>query len=288
MKQGFIVLTGASTGIGKATALDLDQRGYTVFAGVRKQQDAEDLKKLGSERLKPIILDVTKQEDIDSTFEMVKDVCGTKGLLALVNNAGYNYNSAFEYTEEDKARQMMEVNFFGLYKMSQKFIPLLRIYSQNNKQSSKLINIGSIGSTLGLAWESFYHASKFAVLGLSESLRHELRKQNIKVTAVLPGGIVTDFFPKTEAGLREAIEKMDDEGRKHYQKGLMTLKNSAQTALKLASKPEKVARKIAKVIASNNPGLQYLVGLDAKIMYSIVRILPISWRHALLRGQMGA
>lgn len=282
-----ILLTGASTGIGKVTALAMDKLGYTVFAGVRKDADAEELKKLGSERLKPIILDVTNDAHIESAFATIKEACGNFGLLALVNNAGYNYNAAFEFTEEEKARQMMEVNFFGLYKMSQKFIPLLRQYAQNNKKSSKLINIGSIGSTLGLPWEAFYHASKFAVLGLSESLRYELHHQNIKVSAVLPGGIKTEFFGKTYESVDRAIENLDEEGKKNYLKYLESFKKTGKSIENITSKPEVVSNRIIKIIKANNPAFQYLVGLDAKIIYKMIRMIPFSWRHAFFRKQSG-
>lgn len=195
-QNGIVLLTGASTGIGRATALHLDQLGYTVFAGIRREQDGIELKKRASERLTPINLDITKPDHIASALTVVGQACGNTGLAALVNNAGYNYNAAFEFTDEAKARQMMEVNFFGLYKMSQAFIPLLRQYARSSGRRAKLINIGSIGSVLGFPWESFYHASKFAVLGLTESLRYELRSQGISAVAVLPGGIKPSLCPK--------------------------------------------------------------------------------------------
>ncbi len=283
-----ILLTGASTGIGRATALHLDQLGYTVFAGVRREEDGAALTQTASERLKPIILDVTNPAHIANAVAVVGAACGDAGLLALVNNAGYNYISPVEYTDETKARQMMEVNFFGLYKMSQAFIPMLRQYAKQSGSRAKLINIGSIGSIVGLPWEPFYHASKFAVLGLTESLRYELQAQRISAVAVLPGGIKTDFMPKTDASLAEAIAAMPAEGKQLYSAGLTKYKALIPMADKFGSEPEKVAKRIADVVKANNPGMQYLVGPDAKLLFGIARILPISWRHALLRGQFGA
>jgi len=280
-----ILLTGASTGIGRATAQHLDQLGYTVFAGVRREQDGAKLRKGASERLKPILLDITKPDDITSALAVVGQACGTTGLAALVNNAGYNYNAAFEFTDEAKARQMMEVNFFGLYKMSQAFIPLLRQYAWSSGRRSKLINIGSIGSILGFPWESFYHASKFAVLGLTESLRYELRSQGISVVAVLPGGIKTDFMPKTSDGIDAAIAAMTPEGKQLYGSGLTKMRSMISQAVRFGSEPGKVARRIARVIEANNPTMQYLVGPDARLFFGLARVLPISWRHGLLRGQ---
>lgn len=288
MKQDqFVLLTGASTGIGRATALHLDRLGYIVFAGVRREQDGDALQKLASERLRPIILDVTKPQDITQALNVVTQACGTSGLAALVNNAGYNYNAAFEFTEEAKARQMMEVNFFGLYKMSQAFLPLLRQYVQSSGERAKLINIGSIGSVLGFPWESFYHASKFAVLGLTESLRYELRAQGVSAVAVLPGGIRTEFMPKTHDGIEAAIASMPSEGQQLYAGGLRKLQFMISQAVRFGSEPDKVARRIAHVIAAPNPNMQYLVGADARTLFGVARSLPLSWRHGLLRRQFG-
>jgi len=289
MKQNQIVLlTGASTGIGRATALHLDQLGYTVFAGVRREKDGTDLQTSASNRLRPLLLDVTKPDDITGALATVKQAAGETGLAALINNAGYNYNAAFEYTDEEKARQMMEVNFFGLYKMSQTFIPLLRQYAQNSGRRAKLVNIGSIGSILGFPWESFYHASKFAVLGLTESLRYELEPQRISAVAVLPGGIKTDFMPKTQSGIDTAIAAMPDEGKRLYGPGLNKMRQLTVQATRFGSAPEKVARRIARVIESANPAMQYLVGADARLFFSIARSMPVSWRHGLLQGQFGS
>jgi NAD(P)-dependent dehydrogenase (short-subunit alcohol dehydrogenase family) len=287
MTNQFVLITGASTGIGRATALHLDQLGYSVFAGVRKPADGDTLKKAASDRLRPLILDVTNPSQIADALAVVTAACGESGLLALVNNAGYNYNAAFEFTDDDKARQMMEVNFFGLYKMSQAFLPLLRQFARSG-QRAKLINIGSIGSIIGLPWESFYHASKFAVLGLTESLRYELRRQGISAVAVLPGGIKTDFIPKTEAGLTEALNAMTPEGKQLYGNGFTKYLSLTAQVDKLGSEPILVAKRIARIIKSSNPAMQYLVGADAKAFFGVARLLPISWRHGLLRGTFGA
>ena len=282
-----VLLTGASTGIGRATALYLDQLGYTVFAGVRREQDGVELQKKASERLKPIILDVTKPNDIAHALAVVGQACGDAGLAGLVNNAGYNYNAAFEFTDEAKARQVMEVNFFGLYKMSQAFIPLLRQYARSSGKRAKLINIGSIGSILGFPWQSFYQASKFALLGLTESLRFELYSQGIRVVAVLPGGIKTDFLPKTVDSIDAAIAAMTPEGKQLYGKGLTKLQGLTAQAARSGSEPEKVARRIARVMGAGNPNMQYLVGADARLIFGLARLLPISWRHGLLRNRLG-
>jgi NAD(P)-dependent dehydrogenase (short-subunit alcohol dehydrogenase family) len=162
MRKGTVLITGASTGIGQATALLLDRLGYRVFAGYRRQADAEALRAAGSMNLRPVRLDVTDPEDVQTAVAEVNEACGAAGLTALINNAGYTYVSAFECTEEVQARALMETNFFGLYRLSQACLPLLRRKVHHSGGTAKLINIGSVGSLIGIPWQAFYHASKFA------------------------------------------------------------------------------------------------------------------------------
>ena len=122
-----ILITGASSGIGRATAQQLDAQGYMVLAGVRREADAESLRAEATHRLRTIILDVADPEHIKAARVAAEVLSGGRGLHALINNAGFNYNAAFEFTDEAKARSLMEVNFFGLYKLSQELIPLLRL-----------------------------------------------------------------------------------------------------------------------------------------------------------------
>ncbi len=280
MSKNYVLLTGSSTGIGNTTALMLDKSGYHVFAGVRNEKDAQALKSQASERLIPVILDVTKDDQINQSFEFIRNTCGADGLLAVINNSGLNYVSPFEFSDEEKARYLMEVNFFGLFKVSKTFLPLLRVYQENNKKSAKIINIGSIGSTIGLPWESFYHASKFAVLGLSESMRIELNQFNIKVSVILPGGIKTKFFGKTTESIQIALDKLPDIGKKYYEKSLKTFMDVAPKIEKYLSEPEKVANVILKAIQAENPKFEYFVGTDAKTLYAMKRNLPTSLFHA--------
>lgn len=283
-----VLVTGASTGIGKATALYLDQQGYTVYAGVRKPADGDALRSVGSPRLTTVILDVTKGEAIDDCAQMVKEQHGVSGIKALVNNAGINYISPFEYTDETKARQLMEVNFFGLAKMTQALLPLLRTYAAQNGDTARVVNVGSIGSTVGLPWEPFYHASKFAVLGLSESLNFELKGQRIKVAAVLPGGIRTPFFDKTYDEIEAALAGLPAEGRTHYAAGLTQLKEPFRQFANMASDPKRVATVIMRAIAAQRPRFRYLVGLDANILFLLTRVFPPRLLHRVLGPAFGA
>ena len=288
MENGYVLISGASSGIGWATALHLDALGYRVLAGVRKAEDGSRLRHASQDRVLPLILDVTDAHQIDEAHSFVMERCGHSGLTALVNNAGHNYNSAFEYSDEQLAREMMEVNFFGVVSMSRKFIPLLRLHAQASRRTAKLINVGSIGSLLGLPWEAFYHASKFAVLGLTESLRHELHAQDIRASAVLPGGIKTEFARKTRQGVEVAIASMDDSGRSLYGQGLQKIGEMVSMVDRWGSSPELVARRIGSIVRADNPDWRYLVGIDARLLHAMSSVLPSRVMHAMLRSTLGA
>jgi len=284
--QKNVLITGASTGIGRATAVALSKNGYHVFAGVRNERDGQALQKI-SQQIHPLILDVTKPEDISNAFEAVLKQGGASGLYALINNAGINYIDPFENTKEEKARNLMEVNFFGMCKMIQTFLPLLRLAAKDG--TAKIVNLSSIGGAIGLPWESYYHGSKFAVIDISEALRFELRKQNVYVSCILPGGIKTDFMPKLRNDVKTSIAGLQPENPAYYKLGLETmLKASESFGDKIASNPEKVANKIVKILSKRKPRFKYVVGMDAKFMYLLSKFLPSTDRHILLRGQFGA
>ncbi len=282
-----ILITGASSGIGRATALQLDARGFMVLAGVRREEDAEGLRADATQRLRTIILDVANSEHIKSAQVAAEALSGRRGLHALINNAGFNYNAAFEFTDEVKARALMEVNFFGLCKLSQAMIPLLRLGAEVSGETTKLVNLGSIGNVVGFPWESYYHASKFAVLGLSQSLHHELYRQNIRVTVIQPGVIRTPFIDKTQASIAEAIAGMPTEGVALYGKGLTRLGEMAASSDSLGSSPEQVASAIGRVIAARNPPFRLFVGRDAKLLNTMRRVLPAGLFHSILRRNFG-
>lgn len=291
MRSDTVLITGASTGIGRSTALHLAARGYTVFAGIRREADGAALvaaAAAAASRIVPVLLDVTRDEHIQRALAQVA-AHSSDGLYALINNAGFNLNGAFEYTDAADAGALMNTNFVGLAALSRAALPLLRRYTQRYPgATSKLINIGSIGSYVGIPWEAYYHASKFAVLGLSEAMRYELWPQGIRVVVVCPGAIVTDFMPKTEASLAAADAALPADAPPNYRAGLATLRAGIGRATRFGSPPEAVARRIGKVLTTSRPRLRYLVGVDARLSLGLRRVLPEAWFHALIRGQFTA
>jgi NAD(P)-dependent dehydrogenase (short-subunit alcohol dehydrogenase family) len=281
-----ILITGASTGIGQTTALHLAGLGYHVLAGVRRDEDAQSLQSHNIPMLEPIILDVTKHTDIELVFQRLEAL--EAGLFALINNAGVNYNSAFEFDDESAARDLMNLNFFGVANLSRRLLPALRRSTEVTQQTAKIINVSSVGGSFGLPWEVFYHASKFAIQGLSEGLRMELWKQNIRVSVVQPGGIRTEFMPKTARSIAQALERIPEEAKARYETGLQTLGQQIANAGKFGSKPVLVARAIERLLTPQNPRFRTFVGLDAKLLWAFHALLPYSWSHALFRRLFGA
>lgn len=194
-----ILITGTSTGIGKACALHLDKVGFKVYAGVRKQADGDNLKKDASERLTPIIFDVTDVESIRAAVTIIEKETGGN-VFGLINNAGIGRGGALEVTPVAEIHKLMEVNVIGLMAMTQAFIPMLR------KGKGRIINIGSTSSLLAFPGASAYSASKFAVRAITDSLRLELKPFGMSVILVAPGAVESEIWDKGKA-YKEKLRK---------------------------------------------------------------------------------
>jgi NAD(P)-dependent dehydrogenase (short-subunit alcohol dehydrogenase family) len=266
--NGAVVVTGASTGIGRATALLLDGRGYRVFAGVRKEADADELRKRGSDQLTPVTLDVTKADQIDSVREQVAEAVGKGGLVGLVNNAGVGGGGPIEFMPLDELRGTLEVNLIGQVAVTQAFIPLIR------RAKGTIVFIASIGGRVASAFMSPYNTSKFAVEALGESLRHELRPWEIDVVVVEPGSIDTEIWAKGNEQVRERVDELPEDARRLYGRQLSRFGEVLNETASRGIPPEKVAEVIHKAIASDNPRHRYLVGTDAKIAGRLKGTLP--------------
>lgn len=270
-----VLITGASTGIGRATAQQLAGAGYRVFAGVRDLSDAPP-------KTSPVLLDVTDPAQIAAAAQRIDP----GDLAAVINNAGYNYVGPFEYSEAAASRELMEVNFFGPCRIAQAFLPHLRQYAAAHRgETAKLINISSIGGLIGIPWEVFYHASKFALVGITEGLRSELWSQNIRAVVVCPGGIRTEFMPKTRKGLEAALAALPEAAPRAYVEGLRRFEKLIGTAGRFGSPPERVAGTVLRVMRQRNPRLRQLVGADARMLSALSWMLPQGLFGALLRAQ---
>ncbi len=205
-----VLITGSSTGIGRAIALRLDRAGFQVFAGVRNRGDAEDLEAAGSDRLEPVIIDVTDEGTIEATRERILHVTGGR-LDALVNNAGIVVAAPVETMDLDGLRRQLEVNVTGQVAVTQAFIPELRA------AKGRIVLMASIGGRMSTPYLSPYHASKFALEGIGDALRLEMNKFGVGVSIVEPGAVATPFWGKGRGQVEEVLGRMSPEQRELYE-----------------------------------------------------------------------
>jgi len=259
-KKKFALVTGASSGLGNALVQEL-RKGYTVFAGVRTEKDKQLFS--GSSNAIPIILDVAKSESIMEAVQLISEITKEQGLFALVNNAGINYLSAFELADENKERQLFEVNLFGAMALIRAVLPLLHKNVSTTNTTAKIINVSSIGGVFGLPWESSYHASKFAMIGFSQSLRYELEHLNIAVCCFVPGGMKTNIFQKSVENSKSVIQNGTHQHFPFYQKNLRHMNSVMQSFDKSAAPAKKAAKKIANLLEQNKMPLKKYFGTDS-------------------------
>jgi NAD(P)-dependent dehydrogenase (short-subunit alcohol dehydrogenase family) len=257
-KTAFV--TGASAGIGEATARALLAAGYRVFAGARRLDRMAGLAAAGATLLK---LDLTDDVSIVAAVNTIKNEAGR--IDVLVNNAGYGSYGALEDVPLDEGRRQFEVNVFGLARLCQLVLPMMRA-----QKSGKIVNVTSIG---GKIWEplgAWYHATKFAVEGLSDCLRVEAAPFGVDVIVIEPGAIRTEW-----AGIaRDGLLQMSGgsayaELAKRHARMLATADTSS-----LASPPEVVARTIVRAVTARRPKTRYATGGGARTILFLRKILP--------------
>ena len=253
-QKGTVLITGASTGIGYATALYLDDLGYEVYAGVRRTTDGEALKKAASERLKPIILDVTnKQSIIEAVAHIESDSAQLDGI---VNNAGVGLGGALELTPNSEIEKVINVNLIGLLSVTKAFLPMLRA------SKGRIVNIGSTASYLPSPGASVYSGTKFAVRAITDSLRLELHHFGIKVALVSPGATESAIWDKGESYRKELRKNSESEISNLY-KALIRFGDSLYKNMKRTPAIE-VAKSVHEALTKKKPKRYYIVGKDAK------------------------
>jgi len=258
MKQVALV-TGASSGIGMETAKLLSEAGYMVYAAARRK---DKLDAFASETIKPVVLDVTDDASMQSCVKGILESVGR--IDVLVNNAGYGSHGAVEDVPMAEARRQFDVNVFGLARMTQLVLPSMR-----EAGYGKIVNIASMGGRVWSPFAAWYHATKFAVEGLSASMRLELKPFGIDVIIVEPGAIETPWG-------EIAVQHMLDASKGGAYAA--AVKRSAQKLTKRytgnarRTKPEVIARCIVKAVTAKRPKTRYLLGYGAKPMVLIQKV----------------
>ena len=259
-----VLLTGASTGIGRATALRLAGSGWTVLAGVRKAADGESLKAAaGGERIVPIELDVTDAAQIAAA---AAEVDARGGLDALVNNAGIGFGGPLELVPIDDLRSQLEVNVLGPVALTQALLPALR------RARGRVLFISSVGGRVAMAFTAPYAASKHAIEAIGDALRVELRSSNVQVALIEPGSVATPIWDKSRAqgeGLHVPAELADQYG--HVPEAMNKVLESTE---RRGVPPELVAETIERALTARRMRARYLIGRDAKAMLLAKRLLP--------------
>jgi NAD(P)-dependent dehydrogenase (short-subunit alcohol dehydrogenase family) len=275
------LVTGASTGIGRATALRLDSAGWRVFAGVRKEVDAEALRSAASERLMPVMIDVTDPAQIAAAAEQVGTALGDAGLDGLVNNAGVAIPSPLETMPIDDFRRQVEVNLTGQVAVTQALL------SQIRAAKGRIVFISSIGGRIAFPFTGAYHAAKFGVEAVGDTLRQELRSWGISVSIVEPGSIDTPIWNRGTTAADEIGERVGDSQEALYGKSIGRYRELMKKTGERGIPPEKVATAVEHALTASRPRARYLVGLDAKIQARVKIVIPTPVWDRIVARMMG-
>ncbi|MDQ6820070.1 MAG: SDR family oxidoreductase [Actinomycetota bacterium] len=272
-----IVVTGASTGIGAATARELASRGFHVLAGVRRDSDADALR---AERIEPHTLDITVEADVAAIAERVARDADGRRLRALVNNAGIAVNAPVEALPMTEWRRQFEVNLFGHIAMTQALLPALL------ESAGTVVNVSSVGGRVAMATYGAYAGSKFALEAVSDSLRREVGRFGLNVVVVEPGSVSTEMAGRGVSTANRLADSMTPDQHQRYDALMGAITTQARTFATEGVPAEQAAQVIAKAITSTSPRTRYTVGRDAAIFVRLARLAPDRLLDRLLRRNL--
>jgi short-subunit dehydrogenase len=268
-----VLITGCSTGIGRATSERLADEGYNVHATAREPKSIEDLAGRG---MKTHALDVTDEASMEAAVaEVEKD--GPIG--ALVNNAGYSQSGAIETIPMSSVRRQFETNVFGLIRMCQLVLPGMR-----GAGSGRIVNMSSMGGKLVFPGGGIYHATKHSVEALSDALRFEVREFGVHVVIIEPGLIVTDFG-ETAAGSLADVEEHGPYAEFNAQVAQVTANAYTGSMARFGAGPDAVAQKISKALSASRPNTRYKVTPSAKLMMGMRSLMTDRMWDRMVRSQ---
>ncbi|CAF2060319.1 unnamed protein product [Rotaria magnacalcarata] len=266
----YIFISGCDTGFGHGLAIKLDKQGFNVLAGVFASDNVNSLQEKLSSRATVFRLDITKEEDIEAAFQLVKQK--TQVLHALVNNAGIVTSGYIDWIQVDTVRQIMNVNFFGHVTMTKRFLPLLIA-----KRDSRVVNMSSICGFISLPGSAAYCASKYAFESFSDCLRHEMRPWHLRVSIIEPGTMQTAMTERLEVSLKNVWLQLPNDTRKRwgeqfFEKSFKLVINSP--FIRYSEDPEKVIRVLEHAIISTTPHIRYRPGWQSSLFFYPLSILP--------------
>ncbi|MBO0824621.1 MAG: SDR family NAD(P)-dependent oxidoreductase [Actinobacteria bacterium] len=275
--RAHVLVTGASSGIGRATALRLAAHGHHVYAGVRKPADAMAVAAAAEGELTPLLLDVADADQIKAAVHTIDGHVGKAGLAGLVNNAGIGLFGPLELTDIEAFRRQLDVNVTGQLAVTQAFLPLLR------RSHGRVVMIGSIGVRFTPPFIGPLAASKSALATMSTALRQELAPFDVRVAVVEPGSIRSEAVGKLDADARQVMSQASPEGRALYQDAFFHLVSFFSALHHRGSTPDAVAKTVERALTTARPRANYLAGKNARRMALVTALLPPAAQDLLRR-----
>ena len=263
-----VLITGASSGIGRACAIHLARQGYHVFGTTRRVpgQVETDLRQslASSDQLNVVTLDVDDKESVVGAIKAILDKTGR--LDAVVNCAGFGIAGAVEETSDQEARAIFETNLLGILRVCRAAIPTMR-----TQGSGIIINISSIGGRIGLPFQGFYSATKFALEGLTEALRMEIRGFGIRAVLIEPGDFCTGFTDSRHLVEKSGLSNVYRDSQEH----VLSIVEKDERG---GASPDSIARLVARILTKRSPRVRYTVGPAAqKLAAALKKVLPSKW-----------
>jgi len=275
--QELVVVTGTSSGIGRATAEQLAAEGFHVLAGVRRQEDADKIKR---KNIEPVIVDVTNIDTLKALAERVEQDLLGRPLRAVVNNAGIAVNAPLEMVPLDEFRRQIEVSVIGQVAVIQALTPALL------NSGGRVVNIGSLGGKVSMPGFGIYSAAKYAMEAINDSLRREMSSFGLKVIMITPGGVSTGLSEQGITTAERLAKLMTPDQHRRHDRLFDAVKAQAETWATDGIRPEKVAAVVSRAIHVSKPRTRYTVGRDSALLTRLVRILPDKLLDRMLRSQM--
>jgi len=280
-QQKTVVITGASSGIGRSCVVRMSRSGWRVFATVRKESDSKKLRAEFADNVSPVLMDVENQASIAAAAREIESQVSGTGLNGLVNVAGIGLLRPLEYASMQDLRQIFEINFFGQVACIQAFSRMLR------NQRGRIVNITTVGVNLAIPFGGLLNASKSAFAKASDTLRLEMRPFGVRVIAIEPGSISTPAVDKTLGNLEQVIANLPPEAQEQYGDLIRKMGRRGYAMEKNGSSPDVVAEAVHRALTSSRPRIRYRVGKHAKLLATLPKILPESLMDSLLLRMLG-
>lgn len=273
-----LLITGSSSGIGKACAVYFAKKGCRVFATVRREEDAVRLKQI-SGNLHPLLMDVTQPDQVEEAFQVVQSITADQGLNGLINNAGTAFGGPLECLSLEMFRAQLDLNVTAQQHVTQTFLPLVR------RAGGRIVFMSSVSGMVARPFLGPYCASKFALEALADSYRAELFPLGIRVSVIQPGTIRTAIWKKGECQNLEVADSLNEEGRKLYGDAYAKhMQMASYASSNMAIEPEKVVRCLAHAVYSPRPKTRYRVGPGTTLDFIMRNYASDNIRDTILRA----